>query len=254
MIVWQTRKFNTTHIVKLGKFMLVFWFFTLSMYHVFYSDICKKKKMYWDLNAEESHSLFPHMWKCFMKFQKLLGAYVYVIMSTRLKPPLIVQRDSLKWSIKYNFLQDQEISRIWLKKFTLFSCLQLITFAKSLDPGQHRQNACPDLDSTGPDLDPKYLTPWLWCSWKKIEKVNFEKKISRWKQMHEKSPSMQIINRLLILRQKHVFIDFSRCYSDFSRWFTIANDRLLHEMLPVPSTSCDLSTCKVWNCYSQPLR
>ena len=79
MIVWQTQKFNTTHIVKLGKFMLVFWFFTLSMYHAFYSDICKKKKMYWDLNAEESHSLFPHMRKCFMKFQKLLGAYVYVI-------------------------------------------------------------------------------------------------------------------------------------------------------------------------------
>ena len=172
MIVWQTRKFNTTH----GKFMLVFWFFILSMYHVFYSDICKKKKMYWDLNADESHSLFPHMWKRFMKFQKLLGAYVYVIMSTRLKPSLIVQRDSLKWSIKYNFLQDQEISRILLKKFTLFSCLLLITFANSLDPGQHRQNTCPDLDSTGPDLDPKYLTPWLWCSQKKIEKVNFEKK------------------------------------------------------------------------------
>ena len=63
--------------------------------------------------------------------------------------------------------------------------------------------------------------------------------------MHEKSPSMQIINRLLTVRQKHVFIDYSRCYSDFSRWYTIANDRLLHEMLPVPSTSCDLSTCKV---------
>ena len=45
----------------------------------------------------------------------------------------------------------------------LFSCLLLITFANSLDPGQHRQNACPDLDSTGSDLDPKYLylTPWL---------------------------------------------------------------------------------------------
>ena len=55
-----------------------------------------------------------------MKFQKLLGAYIYVIMSTRLKPSLIVQGDSLKLSIKYNFLQDQEISRIWLNKFTLF--------------------------------------------------------------------------------------------------------------------------------------
>ena len=33
--------------------------------------------------------------------------------------------------------------------------------ASSLDPGQYRQSACPDLDSTGPDLDPKYLTPWL---------------------------------------------------------------------------------------------
>ena len=61
----------------------------------------------------------------------------------------------------YNFLQDQEISRIWLNKFTLFSCLLLITFASSSDLGQHRQNAGPDLDSTGPDLDPKYLTPWL---------------------------------------------------------------------------------------------
>ena len=47
------------------------------------------------------------------------------------------------------------------EKVSLFSCLHLITFANSLDPGQHRQNACPDLDSTGPDLDPKYLTPWL---------------------------------------------------------------------------------------------
>ena len=34
-------------------------------------------------------------------------------------------------------------------------------FGPSLDPGQHRQNACPDLDSTGPNLDPKYLTHWL---------------------------------------------------------------------------------------------
>ena len=39
--------------------------------------------------------------------------------------------------------------------------------------------------------------------------------------MHEKSPSTQIINRHLRVRQKHVFIDFSRCYSDFSRWYTI---------------------------------
>ena len=170
MIVWQTWKFNTTHIVKLGKFMLVFWFFTLSMYHAFYSDIARK-----DLNAVKSHSLFPHMRKCFMKFQKLLGAYVYVIMSTRLKPSLIVQGDSLKWSIKYNFLQDQEISRIWLNKFTIFSCLLLITFANSLDPGQHWQNACPDLDSTGPDLDPKYLTHWLWCSWKKSKRLIWKK-------------------------------------------------------------------------------
>ena len=36
---------------------------------------------------------------------------------------------------------------------------------------------------------------------KKIEKVNFEKEISRWKQMHEKSPSMQIINWHLRVRQ-----------------------------------------------------
>ena len=176
MIVWQTRKFNTTHIVKLGKFMLVSWFFTLSMYHAFYSDICKKKKMYWGLNAEESHSLFPHLRKCFMKFQKLLGAYVYVSMSTRLKPSLMVKGDSLKLSIKYNFLQDQEISRIWLNKFTLFSCLLLVTFANSLYPGQHRQNACPDLDSTGPDLDPKYFTPWLWCSWKKSKRLILKEK------------------------------------------------------------------------------
>ena len=32
---------------------------------------------------------------------------------------------------------------------------------KQLGPGQHRQNACPDLGSTSPDLDPKYMTPWL---------------------------------------------------------------------------------------------
>ena len=28
-----------------------------------------------------------------------------------------------------------------------------------MDPGQHRQNTFPDLDSAGTDLDPKYLTP-----------------------------------------------------------------------------------------------
>ena len=118
-----------------------------------------------------------YMWKCFMKFQKLLGAYVYVIMSTQLKPSLNPTQTipystgrlpemNYKISSKtYNFLQDQKISRIWLNKFTLFSCLLLITFASSLDPGQHGQNASPDLDSTGPG--PKYLTPWLWwCSWK----------------------------------------------------------------------------------------
>ena len=65
------------------------------------------------------------------------------------------------YSKTYTFLQDQEIYQIGLNKFTLFSCLLLITFASRLDPGQHRQNAGPDLDSTGPDLDPKYLTPWL---------------------------------------------------------------------------------------------
>ena len=76
----------------------------------------------------------------------------------------------------YNFLQDQEISRIRLNKFTLFSCLLLITFASSLDPGQHQQNAGPDLDSTGPDLDPNYLTPWLWwCSWKKSKRLIWKK-------------------------------------------------------------------------------
>ena len=35
--------------------------------------------------------------------------------------------------------------------------------------------------------------------------------------MHEKSPSMQIINRHLRVRQKHVFIDFSRCYLEHHR-------------------------------------
>ena len=37
-----------------------------------------------------------------------------------------------------------------------------MTLASSLGPGQHRQNAGSDLDSTGLDLDPKRLTPWLW--------------------------------------------------------------------------------------------
>ena len=78
---------------------------------------------------------------------------------------------------------------------------------------------------------------------KKIEKVNFEKKSA---DENKCIKNHQVgINRLLRVRQKHVFIDFSRCYPDFSRWYTIANDRLLHDMLPVPSTSCDLSTCKV---------
>ena len=31
---------------------------------------------------------------------------------------------------------------------------------------------------------------------------------------------------------------------DFSRWYTIANDRLLHEMMPVPPTSCNLASAK----------
>ena len=72
-----------------------------------------------------------------------------------------------------------------------------------MGPGQHRQNAGPDLDSTGSDLDPKHLTPVH----EKIERVNFEKKISRWQQMHDKLPSMQIINRHLRVGQKHVFVD-----------------------------------------------
>ena len=74
--------------------------------------------------------------------------------------------------------------------------------------------------------------------------------------MQEQSPSMQIINRHLRIRQKHVLINYKmpcckQCQHifiyilDFSRWYTIANDRRLHEMLPVLSTSCDLSTCKV---------
>ena len=62
-------------------------------------------------------------------------------------------------------------------------CRLLITFANSLDPDQ-------DWQKVGPDLDPKYLT--LIYSWKKyFEKVNFEKKVNRGQQKHEKLPSMQ---------------------------------------------------------------
>ena len=52
---------------------------------------------------------------------------------------------------------------------------------------------------------------------------------------------MQILNRRLRVRQKHVFIDYKIPFLkvmpilyklDFSRWFTIVNVRLLHEMLP----------------------
>ena len=176
MIVWQTRKFNTMHIIKLGKFMLESWFFTLSMYHAFYSDICKKEKIYCGLNAEESHSLFPHMRKCFIKFQKLLGAYVYVIMSTRLKPSLIVQGDSLKLSIKYNF---------FTRSKNLPDLTEHVYFIFLSSAG----NLCKQFV---PRSAPTECLSWsgFYWSWsgskvfdtlalmfmKKIEKVNFEKK------------------------------------------------------------------------------
>ena len=218
MIVWQTRKFETTHIDKLGKFMLMFWFFTLSMYDVFYSDICKKKYMYWDSYSKEFRYALKRRGKAFpfsthvKMFHEVSKApwrlcLCYNVYPTQTIPNRTGRLPEMNYknSRTYNFLQDQEISRIWLNKFTLFSCLLLIS---SLDPGQHRQNAGPDLDSNGPDLDPKYLTPWLWwCSWKNSKRFIL-KKISRWKQMHEKSPSMQIINRHLRVRQKHVIIDY----------------------------------------------
>ena len=179
MIVWQTRKF-TMHIVKLGKFMLVFWFFTLSMYHTFYSDICKKKKMYWDLNAEESDSPFPHMRKCFMKFQMPLGTYVCVIMSTQLKlNSLIVQGDTGRLpEIKYKiqlFTRSRNLPDLTEQVYFIF--------LSSAD------NVCKQF---GPRSAPTECLSWsvFYWSWsgskvfdtlalmfmKKIEKVNFEKK------------------------------------------------------------------------------
>ena len=61
-----------------------------------------------------------------------------------------------------------------------------MTFASSFDLGQHRQKAGPNLDSTGPNLDPNFDTLAL-VVFMKIVKVNFEKKNnSKWQQMHEK--------------------------------------------------------------------
>ena len=191
MIVLQTGKFEATYIAKLGKFMLVFWFFTLSMYDVFYSYICKKY-IYWDSYPKEfryalkcrgkSFPFSTHV-KMFHEISKAPWRFwlcynVYRIQTIPYRTGRLPEMNDKISSKTYTFFQDQEISRIWLNKFTLFSCLLLITFASSSDQGQHRQNAGPDLDSTGPDLDRKYLTPWLWwCSWKK-SKIILKKKIS----------------------------------------------------------------------------
>ena len=62
-------------------------------------------------NAAESQSLFSH----FMKVQKLLGAYVYVTCLADSSPPLSYRETKMNHKISsktYNFLQNQELSRI----------------------------------------------------------------------------------------------------------------------------------------------
>ena len=151
------------------------------------------------------------MWKCFMKFQKLIGAYVYVIMSIRLKPSLIVQRDSLKWIIKFH-LKHTTFYKIkkspgsdWKVYFILLSSVDNLCkqFGPRSAPTEYRSWSGFCWSWSGPKV---FDTLGLMVLMKIIEKVNFEKKNSRWKEMHEKSPSMQIINRHLRVRQKHVFI------------------------------------------------
>ena len=77
----------------------------------------------------------------------------------------------------YTTLFVLQFKRPWIgiDCFTLFSCLLLISFASSFDLGQHRQKAGPNLDSTGPNLDPNFDTLAL-VVFMKIVKVNFEKK------------------------------------------------------------------------------
>ena len=66
-------------------------------------------------------------------------------------------------------------------------CLLMITFASSLVPGQHRQNAGPDLDSTGLVLDLKVFGTLALVVFmkRKSNRLILKKKISRWQQMHE---------------------------------------------------------------------
>ena len=64
----------------------------------------RKKYIYWDLYSKEFRyaleyrgKSFPflHMWKLFMNFQKLLGAYVYVICLADSNPPLSYSKTPL---------------------------------------------------------------------------------------------------------------------------------------------------------------
>ena len=184
-----------------------------------------KKYMHWDLYFKEfryakvQRKVIPFFHTCenvSWNFKSSL-ALMFMLMSTRLKPSLIVQGDSLKWIIKF------------LPKNTTFYKIRespgsywtsLLYFLSSAD------NFCKQF---GPRLALTECRSWsgFYWSWswskifdtlapmmfmKTIEKINFEKKKnSRWKQMHEKSPSMQIINRHLIIRHNMYYLTFWYC-------------------------------------------
>ena len=129
------------------------------MYHVFYSDICKKKNVLRLKCRGKSFPFSTHV-KMFHEVSKAPWCLClcYNVYPTQNIPYRTGRLPEMKYKIQL-FTRSRNLPDLMEKKFTLFSCLLLITLANSLDPGQHRQHACPDLDSTGPDLDPKYLTP-----------------------------------------------------------------------------------------------
>ena len=145
--------------------------FDLSQYRcmAYFTVIFERKKyMYWDSYSKKFR--YTCTLKCRGKsfpFSTHVKMF-YEVSKAPWRLCLWPSLDSLAWFIKF-LLKHTTFYKIrsdWTN--FLYLLLLLITFASSLVPSQHRQNAGPDLDSTGHDLDPKRSTPWLWCfSWKK---------------------------------------------------------------------------------------
>ena len=85
-------------------------------------------------------------------------------------------------------------------KFVACKCYLLITFAKSLDQGQARQNV-------GPDLDPNCLTLWWYFRKIYLKMLILKNSADNKNQQHGKSPNMQTINTTIITAADDHFYD-----------------------------------------------